>query len=53
MYLSYEQVAKELGVSIATVKKLAADGRLRAHKIPGSRIVRFCSDEIDDAIKKF
>lgn len=48
-YLTTRQVAERLGKSIATVKRMAADGRLPyAAKVPGETgAYLFDADEID------
>jgi excisionase family DNA binding protein len=44
--LTVAQVARRLGVSSRTVARMAADGRLAAHRLPGVRGVRFRVDDV-------
>lgn len=44
--LSAEQVAEVLGLNIRTVYVMAADGRLPASRLPGSRKFHFLLEEI-------
>jgi excisionase family DNA binding protein len=45
-YLSYEEVAAELGVSRTTIERMVRDGRLRGIRV-GERKMRISRDDLD------
>ena len=49
--LSTEQVAQRLGVHVATVRKLARQGRISSFRI-GTKLLRFHPDAIDRYIAR-
>jgi excisionase family DNA binding protein len=49
-FLSYEDVADELGVHTKTVKRWVAEGRLRPARI-GVRTVRFLAEDVEAFVK--
>jgi excisionase family DNA binding protein len=49
-FLTYEDVADELGVHTRTVKRWAAEGRLRPARI-SVRTVRFLAEDVETFVK--
>ena len=46
-YLSCEDVAKQLGISVESVRRLVRDGQLNANKI-GFRTIRISQHQLDE-----
>ena len=49
-WATVEQVADHLGITTRTVRVMEADGRLRAYRGLGHRMLRFDLNEIDAAM---
>lgn len=49
-WLTSQQAADLLSLSVRTVLNMAADGRLPSYRLPGSRRVLFARHEIDETI---
>lgn len=49
-YVTQVEAAEYLGVTDRTIRRMIADGRLKAYKL-GDRILRLRLDEIDAAMK--
>ena len=50
--LNTEQVAELLMLDIDTVRRLARDERLPAHRLPGGRSFRFLRDELLEWLRR-
>jgi len=50
-WLSQAQAANYLGVTDRTLRAYAARGVLRAHRIRGSRLIRYDRSELDAALR--
>ena len=50
-FLSYQDVADELGVSVRTIKRLVAERRLRPARI-STHTVRFLASDIEDFVRE-
>lgn len=49
--LTVEEAASYLKLNKSTVSRMASDGRLPGHKLPGSTHWRFYKSELDTAIR--
>ena len=50
MYLNIKQAAEKLNVSVRTVRRMMADGKLKYYKL-SVRCVRFDPNDIDEFVK--
>lgn len=51
-YVGPKAVAKHISVSLATVKRMAVDGRIPCLKL-SARMLRFDLQKVDEALQKF
>jgi len=49
-WLNVDDAAEYLGVKAQTVRRWAVAGAIPAHRVVGSRLIRFRTDELDDAM---
>tara|TARA_R110002020_G_scaffold50858_16_gene144152 strand:+ start:2667 stop:2855 length:189 start_codon:yes stop_codon:yes gene_type:complete len=51
-YMTVTQVAEYLQMSPASVWRFRSEGKLKAYRIPGTRLIRFRRSEIEKVMEK-
>ena len=51
-YMTVEQVAEYLQMSVTSVWRFRKEGKLKAYRIPGTRLIRFRRNEIEKVMER-
>ena len=51
-YMTVEQVAKYLQISVTSVRRFKREGKIKGYRIPGTRLLRYRRNEIEKVMEK-
>ena len=51
-YMTVEQVAKYLQISVTSVRRFKREGKIKGYRIPGTRLLRYRRNEIEKVMER-
>ena len=51
-YMTVEQVAKYLQISVTSVRRFKREGKSKGYRIPGTRLLRYRRNEIEKVMER-
>ena len=51
-YMTVEQVAKYLQISVTSVRRFKREGKIKGYRIPGTRLLRYRRNELEKVMER-